>query len=62
MLWFRDNIGSLIILFAVVAIAAFVIAGIVKAKKKGKASCGCGGKCGECSGCAMSGLCNNKKN
>lgn len=61
MIWLKNNIGSVIVIIVVLAIAALIVAGIVKGRKKGKPSCGCGGSCDSCAGCALNGSCREKK-
>jgi hypothetical protein len=46
-----DNIGSVIVLFAVVAFVGFLAYSLIRAKRKS------GGGCHGCSGCAMAGKC-----
>ncbi len=50
--WLIENIGSIIVVCALVAIVALIIVSNVKNKKKGKSNCGCG-----CSNCSLNGLC-----
>ena len=50
--WLIENIGSIIVVCALVAVATLSIVGNVKNKKKGKSNCGCG-----CSNCSMNGIC-----
>lgn len=54
--WIAENIGTILILAALIAIAAMIVLGLLRDKKKGKSSCGYG-----CSGCAMNGSCHAKK-
>ena len=54
--WIASNIATILICAALVAIVAAVIAGMVRNRKKGVSSCGCG-----CSDCPMSGSCHTKK-
>lgn len=54
--WIMENLATILISAVLVVIVAAVIAGMVRDKKKGKSSCGCG-----CSGCAMNGACHRKK-
>lgn len=54
--WFSENIATIIICTALLAVITAVIAGMVRDKKKGKSSCGCG-----CANCAMNGSCHSKK-
>ncbi|MBR1867331.1 MAG: FeoB-associated Cys-rich membrane protein [Clostridia bacterium] len=49
--WLINNIGSILVLLAVAGIVALITAFIIRSKKKGKNSCGCGGGCVGCSGC-----------
>lgn len=50
-----NNIGTIIIGLMVFALIAGVVVKLVKDKKKGKTSCGCG-----CSNCPSSGICHKK--
>lgn len=54
--WIINNIGSIIVLLAVVAIVTLVIVKIVRDKRRGKSSCSCG-----CGGCAMKDTCHAKE-
>ena len=54
--WIASNIATILICAALVAIVAAVIAGMVRNRKQGVSSCGCG-----CSDCPMSGSCHTKK-
>lgn len=54
--WLSQNIATIIICAVLIGIVAAIIVGMVRDKKKGKSSCGCG-----CSGCSMSGSCHPKK-
>lgn len=54
--WILENIATIIICVVLLAIVAAIIVGIVRDKKKGKSSCGCG-----CANCPMSGSCHQKK-
>ncbi|MBR4580324.1 MAG: FeoB-associated Cys-rich membrane protein [Lachnospiraceae bacterium] len=49
------NIGTIVIALVVAGIVAAIIVSIVRDKKKGKSSCGCG-----CENCAMKGQCHTK--
>ena len=52
-----DNIATIIICAVLIAAVAAIIVGMVKNRKKGKSSCGCG-----CADCPMGGTCHfNKK-
>lgn len=52
--WLSANIGTIIVSAILIAVITKVIVKLVKDKKKGKSSCGCG-----CSNCAMSGTCHS---
>ncbi|MGN1190461.1 MAG: FeoB-associated Cys-rich membrane protein [Candidatus Ornithospirochaeta sp.] len=54
--WLKVNIGAIIVCAILILIVAGVIISMIRDKKKGKSSCGCG-----CSGCPMSGSCHSKK-
>lgn len=54
--WISENIGTIIICTVLVAAVAAIIISMVRNKKKGKTSCGCG-----CSECPMSGSCHSGK-
>lgn len=50
--WMMENMATIIISGILIMMVAAVIAGMVRSKRKGKASCGCG-----CAGCTASGFC-----
>lgn len=52
--WIAENIGTLVVAVLLVVVVALVIAGMVRRKKKGASSCGCG-----CSDCALNGSCHH---
>lgn len=54
--WLEVNIGTIIVCAILILIVAGVIISMIRDKKKGKSSCGCG-----CSGCPMSGSCHSRK-
>ena len=54
--WMIENMATIILCAVLLAALAAVIVGMVRDKKKGKSSCGCG-----CANCAMSGACHSKK-
>ena len=54
--WITGNIATILICAALIAVVAVVIAGLVRDKKKGRSSCGCG-----CASCPMSGSCHPPK-
>lgn len=55
--WLIANGGSVAVGVVVLAVIAAIVAGMIRNRKKGKPSCGCG-----CAGCALAGQCHaNKK-
>lgn len=54
--WLAENWVTLVLASVLVGIVAAVIVKLVRDKKKGKSSCGCG-----CANCAMAGSCHTKK-
>ena len=54
--WISENIATILICAVLLAVVAFIIAGMVRDRKKGKSSCGCG-----CAKCPMSGSCHSKE-
>ncbi len=54
--WLSSNLATILICLALIAIVAAIITGMVRDKKKGKSSCGCG-----CENCAMSAACHAAK-
>lgn len=53
--WITANLATILICFVLLVIAALVIAHLIRNKKRGKTSCGCG-----CAGCALHGSCHQK--
>ncbi|MDD6308861.1 MAG: FeoB-associated Cys-rich membrane protein [Clostridia bacterium] len=56
MTWLLHNISSIIICVVLIAVIASIIAYIVRNKRQGKTSCGCG-----CKSCALRDSCHGKK-
>ena len=56
LLWLKANLATVLIALILVAILAAVIFKMIKDKKEGRSSCGCG-----CSACAMRDSCHPKK-
>lgn len=54
--WIWENIATIIICIALLLIVTGIIAGMIRDKRKGKSSCGCG-----CANCPMSGSCHKLK-
>lgn len=55
--WLTENIATIIICAVLIAVVSAIIVSMIKNKKKGKSSCGCG-----CADCPMNDNChkNNK--
>ena len=53
--WISENMATIVICAILLGIVAAIIAGLVRNRKKGKSSCGCG-----CANCPMSGSCHPK--
>ena len=54
--WLAGNLAAILICAALLAAVAAIVAGLIRDRKRGKSSCGCG-----CAGCPMSGACHPKK-
>ncbi len=54
--WLADNASTIIVGLILLVIVIGIIRHIIKDKRRGKSSCGCG-----CSNCAMKSSCHNKK-
>lgn len=54
--WISGNIGTIVICAILIAVVVAIIASMIRNKKNGKSSCGCG-----CADCPMSGSCHPKK-
>ncbi|WP_366934108.1 FeoB-associated Cys-rich membrane protein [Ruminococcus sp.] len=50
--WLTENIATMIICAVLIGVVAAIIVSMIRNKKKGKSSCGCG-----CADCPMSGSC-----
>lgn len=50
-----ENIGTIIVGLVILAIVVLIIYKMIKDRKKGKSSCGCG-----CSNCPSSSMCHSK--
>ncbi len=53
--WLSANVGTILIVLALIAVVTGVIVKMVNDRKKGKSSCGC-----NCAHCAMRGACHPK--
>lgn len=54
--WIVANFSTIIVCAVLIAVLAAVISSMLRDKKKGKSSCGCG-----CANCAMSDTCHHEK-
>ena len=54
--WIGANIGSILICLVLLAVVALILRSLLRQKKQGESSCGCG-----CSNCPMSSECHGKK-
>lgn len=54
-IWIMENAATIIISAVLLIAVAAVIFNMIRNKRKGKSSCGCG-----CAGCAMNGSCHTK--
>jgi hypothetical protein len=54
--WLSENIGTIIVALVLLCIIAAIIRKLIKDKKSGRKSCGCG-----CENCAMHGHCNDTR-
>ena len=56
LIWLMENMATIIISAVLVFVVAAIIVNMIRGKRKGKSSCGCG-----CAGCAMNGACHPAK-
>lgn len=54
--WISANLGTILICAALLAAVALILRSLLRQKKQGKSSCGCG-----CAHCAMHGACHRAK-
>lgn len=54
--WISENMATIIICAVLLLIVAAILAGLIRDKKKGRSSCGCG-----CANCPMNGSCHQKQ-
>jgi hypothetical protein len=50
--WLTENIGTIVVSLILIAVVSLIVVRLIKDKKQGKSSCGCG-----CENCAMHGKC-----
>ncbi len=53
--WFAENIGTLAVAAVLIAVCVLAVRKLIRDKKKGRSSCGCG-----CASCPMSGTCHKR--
>ena len=49
--WIIANIGTILVSLVLILIVAGIVFYLVRQKKSGKSSCGCGGNCSSCGVC-----------
>ena len=54
--WIATNLGTILICAVLLAAVALILRSLLRQKKQGKSSCGCG-----CAHCAMHGSCHAQK-
>ncbi len=54
--WLGNHAATILIAFVLIAVMAAIVVHLVKNKKKGQSSCGCG-----CRDCPMSSACHQRK-
>lgn len=54
--WLEGNLGTIVICIVLLAVAGLIVYNLIRQKKEGKSSCGCG-----CANCAMHGQCHSQK-
>ena len=54
--WFLNNMSTIIVCAVLIATVAAIVASMIRNKKRGKSSCGCG-----CHECAMKDSCHTGK-
>ena len=54
--WLAANLATILVSLALLGLVGAVVAYMVRNKKKGKSSCGCG-----CANCPMNGNCHHKE-
>lgn len=54
--WLSANIGTILICLVLLVIVGLIVRSLIRQKKRGKSSCGCG-----CAHCAMQGACHSRE-
>lgn len=57
LLWIQSNLGTIIISMILLVLVGLAVRSLVREKKSGRSSCGCG-----CANCAMAGKCHPSPN
>jgi flagellar biogenesis protein FliO len=52
LLWLETNLGTILVALVLIAIVALIVRKLIRDKRSGRSSCGCG-----CANCAMHGKC-----
>lgn len=55
-LWIKQNLSTIIVSIILIAAVSGVVVKMIKDRRAGKSSCGCG-----CQGCSMNGICHKKQ-
>ncbi len=55
LMWLQANLGTILVVLVLLVIVGFIIRNLIKNKKAGQTSCGCG-----CEHCAMRDSCHQK--
>ena len=56
LIWLHQNVGNIVVGGIILAVVIWIIVSMIRKKRQGKSSCGCG-----CKDCGMSGICRGKK-
>lgn len=56
MMWLLSNMSTIVVCIVLIAVVTAIIVGMIKNKKQGRSSCGCG-----CQNCAMRNSCHSRK-
>ena len=54
--WLSANLGTILVCLVLIAVVAAIVIHLIRSRRKGKTTCGCG-----CANCAMSRYCHSKK-
>lgn len=56
MMWLSNNMSTIVVCIVLIGVVTAIIVRMIKNKKQGKSSCGCG-----CQDCAMRNSCHSRK-